>query len=567
MRALGANVLIITGGKDALDKATKLNPRAVILGVNMPQQGGLETFEAILIQSPEAEVFLVRRSPHEHVPEAFLARHGSHFSEIQNAQERVGAVLIPLFDGNWQEYARRDLRPPKDNADQRMAPRVMGRGDLALEWEGARHAARLLNLSRSGALLGTDLQMPLGTRLPVHMTLPDGGGIVATVEVVRIKEEAASPRFAVGVRFLEIPAADVPRLELWITALRFVVNQEGGGPSAEAPAAASSHADEHLPPLAPGALDAKFVRAALNLKGDDVASLVGADPDPRLRWVRVRSDTERAAFARQDQRARAIQRAVGLRAKCGVFLDFIPTLAVNQGALADPLLNILAAMVHEIEEAEVGMEIAFNQTPPDAGAERQEIIASSNRLHRLKVRTVVALLDSLDKARWKSHPGYVELEKVRQRLGASGDEEVKYARHEVKVEEKKSARKFGFKVNRKLKVALAVLSFLAFAATLFGKTSGYVSVSKLELTFELTRAKRIEDNLELFCLGGQWDRLRDEDKLATMDSIEKFLTAERFRQAKLYDEQGKLLAATAVVQRPIGKPPVYSRRLKKLSGL
>ncbi|MFL5319575.1 MAG: PilZ domain-containing protein [Myxococcaceae bacterium] len=96
--------------------------------------------------------------------------------------------------------------------------------DARVEWEGQRHPARILDLSRTGAFIETQLDLQVGDRARVGLALPGGDPVFLDVVVVRLGKtlrDMRHPRvhnltvraIGVGVQFVEVPDEDATRLD------------------------------------------------------------------------------------------------------------------------------------------------------------------------------------------------------------------------------------------------------------------------------------------------------------------------------------------------------------------
>lgn len=96
--------------------------------------------------------------------------------------------------------------------------------DARIEWQGQRHAARILDLSRTGAFVETSLDLQVDDVAKLGLALPGGDPVFVPVTVMRLGKTLRELRgtrvhnlvvraVGVGVRFDDIPDEDVPRLE------------------------------------------------------------------------------------------------------------------------------------------------------------------------------------------------------------------------------------------------------------------------------------------------------------------------------------------------------------------
>lgn len=315
--------------------------------------------------------------------------------------------------------------------------------------------------------------------------------------------------------------------------------------------------------------ETKFVQSFLNAPLESLVSYFTADPpDLRLRFVGVLSSYEKEAFNQNDEASICFQKLVMLRAKCGLYHDFIPTIQSNVKVLGDLFLKILSDLFTAIALADQEIDTQIRSAVEREDNElRQSLNASSNQLHDVKAKMLFRLERRLSLTHFAQHTVMkdviAQVDSIR-RLH-SRTEEVKYSKKEAKIEiPEESKSSFSFKVSKKVKIGLA-LSFFVFIVTVGYRTiSNKVSVSNVDIGITVSRAQKIEDGIEVFCVSSQWERLRTEDKLNALKSIEQYIVKERLRQGKVLGEKGQLLAATAVILRPVGKPPVFARRIPKV---
>lgn len=659
--------MVVTGGKDALDKAIKLKASVVLLSNVMPQMNGEEAFLALSENIPDIRTYIICKNPAEAASAEFLAQHPDCIVAMPYAQKTIGEYLVPEMGGVLAEYLKKDLSVPKDNIDQRLSPRVIAQGFVEFDIKGSKHKGVILNLSKTGALFSSKVEVPLGHEFVLDMHTPSGVTIQVNTQVVRVKkdEDTKGEGYALGARFLEVTPEQLEHLELWIAALRSVMNQiteqvdspSSGDEAYEPPAAQAvdelkekldfyfegtklggeaitvnpnwillesdrsflegqvvkiritsasavfSEVSAQIVKSQPkkenvfragakyifldeaqkksvqdwvakyGAIlskevaapDAKFVQRILTVNADMLIQHIAANPfDPRLRFVGVLTPMEQDALRRQDSAAICLQRLICGRAKCGLLYDFLPTIQANTKVIGEAFLRIFSTLLSETDELEREAEGEVRRAVNENNNElRVELNASSNKFHDIKGRVLLAAVDRLGGSSLAEAPGFGEIMQRAERVrSVQIVEDVKYKRkQEVKKHEKKKKKQTTF-VSKKIKIGMTIALFTIFLAVIFRAKSGYIAPSKLELEFDLLKVVATDDGVSLYCNEMMWDRLRDSDKEQTVISIEKYLTKEHLKQAKLLNEQGKLLAATAVVERPIGKDPVYKRRMK-----
>lgn len=96
--------------------------------------------------------------------------------------------------------------------------------DARIELDGKKHKGTLLDISRTGVFVETELDLQVGDTFRLGLALPGGEPFYATVEVVRLGSslrEIRNPRVdnltvlkrGVGVRFQDMPVADGTRLD------------------------------------------------------------------------------------------------------------------------------------------------------------------------------------------------------------------------------------------------------------------------------------------------------------------------------------------------------------------
>ena len=79
-------------------------------------------------------------------------------------------------------------------------------------------ACQTLNVSRTGMLVRTSAQLPLGTRLAVSFRLPnDPNPFEAQAEVVRHADAGLEGTNAVGMQFFDVRAEDSERLDAFVS--------------------------------------------------------------------------------------------------------------------------------------------------------------------------------------------------------------------------------------------------------------------------------------------------------------------------------------------------------------
>lgn len=96
--------------------------------------------------------------------------------------------------------------------------------EARLDWEGEEHAATMLDVSRTGAFVQTELDLQVGDSLLMRVALPGGDPVGFQVTVMRLGKtlrDMKHPRVSnltirvrgVGLQFDELPEDEVSRLE------------------------------------------------------------------------------------------------------------------------------------------------------------------------------------------------------------------------------------------------------------------------------------------------------------------------------------------------------------------
>lgn len=102
--------------------------------------------------------------------------------------------------------------------------------DARVEVDGKRTAATILDISRTGAFVETQLDLQVGDTFSLGLALPGGEPFFAKVEVVRLGKSLRELRHGkvdnltvlrrgVGVRYVEMPKEDVRRLDEFLELL------------------------------------------------------------------------------------------------------------------------------------------------------------------------------------------------------------------------------------------------------------------------------------------------------------------------------------------------------------
>ncbi|HVU00631.1 MAG TPA: TIGR02266 family protein [Polyangiaceae bacterium] len=104
--------------------------------------------------------------------------------------------------------------------NRRIHPRFAVDLDVSLSSDHNFYAGFAENISSGGLFIATHVQKPVGEKMDVSVTLPDGGDpirCVGEVRWVRVYSEQSNVPPGLGLKFLGLSAADIARIETFLT--------------------------------------------------------------------------------------------------------------------------------------------------------------------------------------------------------------------------------------------------------------------------------------------------------------------------------------------------------------
>ncbi len=428
--------------------------------------------------------------------------------------------------------------PEAPAESQRAAPRFEAQGPVNyFQGEGEKEGT-LLNLSRGGILFGAHELVGRGTRVTVQCESEETGGFVVEGTVVRA-EALSNPRqgcpFAAGAKFKELDAETADKLDRLIAGLARQENRKKK-PVSLSPEAFRQIMNGDWQLLQP------LFQGQNSLPG--LADLLGES-----------TDLEKKAFSEEDELSLCVRALVVARVHCSTFLSFLPKIAENPGTFAEPFLPFLTVLFAQLASLEEEADKFVRQAVAEENETlRQSLNEASNRLHEYKIAVIFQTVETLQGKNVGSAAPVlamvVEKAKLMRDLSQTPSEEVKYARRASppqatkKDKEEKKDRKGKKPIYSRWSVRIGFSLLLVVAG--FEYLSGVIGagVSDEELLIPLGVTKLVKDEETLFVHSTQrdWDRLRRDVIDGIFPIIEAYLHKEKLRQAKIYDEKGKMMA-------------------------
>jgi DNA-binding response OmpR family regulator len=128
--------------------------------------------------------------------------------------KRYGAhaiLTMPVDPGLLQEKVREFL-----NIARRQAYRVILNVSVDGKFNGKPFLCHTENISASGALIRTELDLSTGNRISCSFYLPDGTKVNTQSEVVRVMKQTGSNETLYGIRYIRIPAESKAEIEAYV---------------------------------------------------------------------------------------------------------------------------------------------------------------------------------------------------------------------------------------------------------------------------------------------------------------------------------------------------------------
>lgn len=195
LRRTGCDTLEAAGGTEALDLARRDRPSLIVVTAGMRGMTGVD-LTRVLKADPAFS-----RTP--------IVLVGPPGTEVQAAKAGADATLpLPLDPEAFFAAIRRFLQ---------VVPREEARS--AVEWsitfwrDGLQHTGTILDLSRGGFFVRTEVRQPIGARVEVSFEVPVERGvrtIVAEALVVRLGKD---PDRGLGCRFFQLSTASKNHLD------------------------------------------------------------------------------------------------------------------------------------------------------------------------------------------------------------------------------------------------------------------------------------------------------------------------------------------------------------------
>lgn len=195
LRRTGCDTLEAAGGTEALDLARRDRPSLIVVTALMRGMTGVD-LTRVLKADPAFS-----RTP--------IVLVGPPGTEVQAAKAGADATLpLPLDPEAFFAAIRRFLQ---------VVPREEARS--AVEWsitfwrDGLQHTGTILDLSRGGFFVRTDVRQPIGARLEVSFEVPVERGVRTIVAEALIVRLGKDPDRGLGCRFFQLSTASKAHLD------------------------------------------------------------------------------------------------------------------------------------------------------------------------------------------------------------------------------------------------------------------------------------------------------------------------------------------------------------------
>ena len=195
LRRTGCDTLEAAGGTEALDLVRRDRPSLIVVTAGMRGMTGVD-LTRVLKADPAFS-----RTP--------IVLVGPPGTEAQAAKAGADATLpLPLDPEAFFAAIRRFLQ---------VMPREEARS--AVEWsitfwrDGLQHTGTILDLSRGGFFVRTDVRQPIGARLEVSFEVPVERGVRTIVAEALIVRLGKDPDRGLGCRFFQLSTASKAHLD------------------------------------------------------------------------------------------------------------------------------------------------------------------------------------------------------------------------------------------------------------------------------------------------------------------------------------------------------------------
>lgn len=540
----GANfdLIEVNGGKDAAASVDQHRPVLFVLDVAMPQMSGIECCRQLKESAVGVPPKVVLISA---IPSTTLA---------QRAQDAGCDLFAPLNEapGRVQQFLNSAAARASGGRGKESEEMIRGSarvevpgkikytlGDQALEGD-------LMNASRTGVLFAARIAHPPGVLLTLKFMGSDGADFEIQASVVRtlqLKEPRKGLAIAVGAKFENLGPDGAERVQK-------ILNIAAAQPSAMK-------------------LSPEVVRRLLEGTAEIIRPVIqGEDTDPPLKMLLGEmTPAEIEAFSGTTPTADCIRRLVLHRVQCNAFFVFLPTLQAQRNVVGAPFLNLLKGLLANsdaIEEEVNGLvKLAVN-----AGDEptRQTLNGISSTLYQAKVKLLYGVNEKIPPEGLGPEAEIVKavadrVEHLRS-LKEGVQFDLKYARRAPPPPPVESAKAKGKSIfaRRNTQVAVGVMVLVALGIGGLRIFGGRVSKNELQLSIPVESAMRDDNGINVVITRGSWNTLPSKlEKEKLLDGVQAFLEKNRLLQAKVLDENGRLIAA--ILGGHAGRKIVYSRRI------
>ncbi|MFH1263735.1 MAG: response regulator [Pseudomonadota bacterium] len=552
LTALGLTPVPVSGGKEALSKVWELQPSVVLLDVAMPQLSGIETCRQIKERKSFAgtKVILVSDVQTPTVKERAEGAGCDLYLAQEEALGKIQEFLAP-FAPSAGEPASESLAlteaPPLSVSD--IPAKVAAYGPVEVIVDGQTKQGELINLSRSGVLIALGTVVSAGTKVGLKFGWPgDPPASIrgAVAKVVELTEPRHGLLFATGVKFSELTKDQLTRIVA--TMARFFETA-----------------------LRSASLDPMWVDRIVSSKvADLIAVALDKDPKSPLSFLGPLTEFERVALGSEEIGTEHVRRTVALRIKLGVLATYAPRILADPGVMADPFLLKVGPLLSQTAEIEEEIEKQVKQAVAARDeTQRRGLNETATRLHNAEVELA-------EKASGLGNTGLGTealriLEDLRSRIALlreprpGGITGIQYGRRSGKQEEKKPEPEVRGKKNKSAWIGKAIAAAIVALGgggiyLIVDYTGRRVERTELSLSIPLDSAEREENGLVIHTKALHWEQTKGEARDQVFTQTEAYMKKYRLRQAKIVDENERILAAITVGGAQ-GMELTYARRI------